>query len=254
MTKRTSSELKRLAREFLTGNYAVPILTTFLASILPGFCLSAFPFEQSNPLAAVSIIYFAAAFILHLLGRLLTTGVVRIHLLIAKKQPVSLMDLFWAFRHQPDRYLLGAILLDCVLLIPAVIFLPLPVFFIYSGRLNVRLSYLIFILCIVILLPIELYLNYTYCLIFLLFIEYPSYKVLEAFKISRSLMQGNRLRLLYIQLSFLGWCLLGLLSLGFGFLWISPYIQQTCVNLYLDITNGFSLSSHALGTHIDTSI
>ena len=48
-------------------------------------------------------------------------------------------------------------------------------------------------------------------------------------------MEGNKLRLLYLQLSFIGFYLLAVLSCGIGLLWLMPYMQQTTVSFYLDV-------------------
>ena len=53
------------------------------------------------------------------------------------------------------------------------------------------------------------------------------------------LMKGNRKRRFVLQLSLIGWQALGMCSAGIGFLWIQPYLTQTVVNFYLDLTDGF---------------
>jgi uncharacterized membrane protein len=48
-------------------------------------------------------------------------------------------------------------------------------------------------------------------------------------------MKGNKWRYFLLALSFLGWILLGILSLGIGFFWIIPYIETTTAAFYYDI-------------------
>lgn len=50
-------------------------------------------------------------------------------------------------------------------------------------------------------------------------------------------MHGNRLRLLYILLSFIGYGLLVLCSFGIASLWVVPYQAETLVIFYLDCTD-----------------
>ena len=45
----------------------------------------------------------------------------------------------------------------------------------------------------------------------------------EALKQSKKMMQGNKWKLVCLDLRFLGWFLLSILSLGIGFLWLIPY-------------------------------
>ena len=62
---------------------------------------------------------------------------------------------------------------------------------------------------------------------------------LEAFRTSARLMQGQKGRLFYIQLSFLGWMILCMLSCYIGYLWIGPYMSQVTVTFYLDVTGEY---------------
>jgi uncharacterized membrane protein len=45
-------------------------------------------------------------------------------------------------------------------------------------------------------------------------------------------MQGNMLRFLKLQLSFLGYALLCLLTFGIGLLWLIPYIHVSNAGFY----------------------
>ena len=50
------------------------------------------------------------------------------------------------------------------------------------------------------------------------------------------LIRGNILRIIYINVSFIGMLVLCVLSLGIGLLWVEPYYEQTFANLFLDAT------------------
>ncbi|WP_169922428.1 DUF975 family protein [Lactobacillus terrae] len=49
---------------------------------------------------------------------------------------------------------------------------------------------------------------------------------------SRKLMNGHKWEYFVLQLSFLGWFLLSILTLGIGFIWLTPYINATNANFY----------------------
>ncbi|WP_333603633.1 DUF975 family protein [Lactobacillus acetotolerans] len=49
---------------------------------------------------------------------------------------------------------------------------------------------------------------------------------------SRKLMDGHKMELFVFNLSFLGWFILGLITLGIGFLWLVPYYQTSRANFY----------------------
>ena len=45
----------------------------------------------------------------------------------------------------------------------------------------------------------------------------------EAICRSMEMMRGNKWKLFCLDLSFIGWFLLGILTLGIGLLWVEPY-------------------------------
>jgi uncharacterized membrane protein len=57
----------------------------------------------------------------------------------------------------------------------------------------------------------------------------------EAIKKSRVMMQGYKWKLFKLQLRFVGWALLCVLTLFVGFLWLVPYVQTTLAKFYDDI-------------------
>lgn len=68
-----------------------------------------------------------------------------------------------------------------------------------------------------------------YALALYLLLDHPQMKARESLKISRQIMKGNKGRLFYIYLSFIGLQILCMLSLGIGSLWVYPYQSQTLV-------------------------
>jgi uncharacterized membrane protein len=58
----------------------------------------------------------------------------------------------------------------------------------------------------------------------------------DAVKKSKLMMSGHKMKLFYLGLRFLGWFILGVLTLGIGFLWIMPYFYLTLVRFYEDIS------------------
>lgn len=54
----------------------------------------------------------------------------------------------------------------------------------------------------------------------------------EAITESRKLMDGHKAEYFILQLSFLGWLILGTITCGIGNLWVLPYIYTTNANYY----------------------
>jgi uncharacterized membrane protein len=54
----------------------------------------------------------------------------------------------------------------------------------------------------------------------------------EAITASRQVMDGHKAELFLLDLSFIGWFLLGAITLGIGYIWITPYYTETRANYY----------------------
>lgn len=248
MAKRNSAELKRLARQFLMGNYTLFILSALITLILPAALLSPFAANAAPGTLNFSMVtYYIAAFIISILSELLSAGVIHLHMQTARRQPVSLMDLFWTFRNRPDRFILAVILKALLVLPPAA---PLIIFSFTAADIHAVSSYVIFFALTLLFLIFAVMISLTYSLIYPLYMDHAELSVTEGFQLSRTLMHGNKKRLFTLYLSFLGWALPGILSLGVGMLWIRPYMTQTITNLYLDITNQLDPPPE----HIDATI
>jgi len=62
-----------------------------------------------------------------------------------------------------------------------------------------------------------------------------NYSLTDYITKSRQLMVGNKWRYFGLQLSFIGWWIIGLITLGIGFIWIYPYYKLTMANFYRDL-------------------
>ena len=55
---------------------------------------------------------------------------------------------------------------------------------------------------------------------------------LECISESKEMMNGHKMELFVLGLSFIGWVLLGIVTFFIGFIWITPYMQATFANFY----------------------
>lgn len=231
--KRTSAEIKQLARGNLVHRYGIPIAALVTTEAVTSALL--LPFSWN--LTAVSplrerMIYYVAVFIVSLIGVILAVGRLVIALRIARGQEYHFTDLFYGFKHHADRYILAELLLMAVLLLPAVLTAAI---IILSSMSRTVLQNVIIIGAVIVFLVVLLILSLQYALVFYILIDHPEWKLLEAFGTSRAWMKGNKGRLFYIYLSFIGWLLLVVLSFGIGSLWVTPYMVQTQTQFYLGI-------------------
>ena len=74
---------------------------------------------------------------------------------------------------------------------------------------------------------------YSYKMIPYILAENPEIPRREAFRLSVSMMRGNKWRAFVLDLSFVGWYMLTTLTVGvLGWLFVNPYIRSTEANLY----------------------
>jgi uncharacterized membrane protein len=72
----------------------------------------------------------------------------------------------------------------------------------------------------------------SYALTFFILRDNPDTGVLAAITQSRRMMHGHKMRYFLLQLSFIGWFLLCILSAGIGLLWLMPYVYLTNAHFY----------------------
>lgn len=74
---------------------------------------------------------------------------------------------------------------------------------------------------------------FSYRMVPYILADNPNIGALRAINLSRSMMNGNKWRMFVLDLSFIGWYLLGVLCLGIGVLFVNPYAYATEAELYL---------------------
>ncbi len=57
----------------------------------------------------------------------------------------------------------------------------------------------------------------------------------EALNRSKAMMEGHKMDLFVLGLSFIGWALLCGITFGIAYIWVGPYMQATLVNFYNDV-------------------
>ena len=65
--------------------------------------------------------------------------------------------------------------------------------------------------------------GYSYAMTPYILAENPDLTASEAISRSKEMMEGNRMDLFVLELTFIGWELLCILTLGIGNLWLGPY-------------------------------
>ena len=98
---------------------------------------------------------------------------------------------------------------------------------------------LIFVLIMLIAFPTlmigAIILDLAYSLVPFIIHDDPQIGVRDALKRSRMMMRGHKGQLFVLELTFIGWALLCMLTLGIGLLWLQPYMSTSLAHFYDDV-------------------
>lgn len=191
-------ELKNRAKESLKGKYGEAIkllLITFAISFATGFVIGFLNLDEDIAELISSIVSLAVA-------GLLGFGTVSFFLKISRNETVTYKELFskinMCFSYLAISLLVGLFtaLWSLLLIIPGII-----------AAIN-------------------------YSLVYFVKLDNPELGALEVLRKSKEMMNGHKWDFFVLILSFLGWGILGIFTLGILYLWLVPYIQVTYANFY----------------------
>lgn len=233
--KRPSKELKRIARDILNNRYRVPMGAFVAVSII--ITVIEMPFSlpiDRFPSVPQIVITLCAEFLILLVRQVFGAGITIIHLNMTRGRQFGIGDILLPFRNRTEQFFLAALLIALLFVICCSPFAACAVYCYASEKGTELLPVLLLTGLLSALLVILLFLNYSFTMFFL--VDNPQKGAVDALRSSRLMMKKNKLRLLYIVLSFLGWSFLVLCSFGIAALWVKPYQNQTFTSFYLDCT------------------
>ena len=77
--------------------------------------------------------------------------------------------------------------------------------------------------------------SYKYSMVNYIIAENPGISAREALAMSKEMMQGNKFRYFRLGLSFIGWSILVVLTMGIASIWVGPYMQASFAAFYKDV-------------------
>lgn len=77
--------------------------------------------------------------------------------------------------------------------------------------------------------------HYSYGMTYYIAKDHPELSSDDCIEESMKMMDGHKLDLFVLDLSFIGWALLCILTLGIGFLWLNPYIETSHAIFYKEL-------------------
>lgn len=75
----------------------------------------------------------------------------------------------------------------------------------------------------------------SYSMVFFVKLDNPDMGAMDVLRKSKQIMSGHKMDYFVLGLSFLGWAILGVFTLGILYLWLIPYMQVTYANFYNSI-------------------
>ncbi|MCL2838300.1 MAG: DUF975 family protein [Oscillospiraceae bacterium] len=250
------AELKAKAKSQIKGNIGIlfliylvyslifsavfaPFIAMMTAPIVNLFAITATPELASVGLADLGVWYwigFAGTMIVGLIAPAFMLGWTKIFLGLTNNQKPKVADLFSGFKSFGKAlwlYILWGFFIFLWTLpfhLPAIILLAvIPV--LNSQALVVVFAILGILLSIAALVMVVIKLL-AYWQSFYILAENPHMTARECLRESVSIMRGNKGKLFVLELSFIGWFLLGMITLGIAFIWIGPYFYTTLANFY----------------------
>lgn len=201
------SELKANAKESLKGKYADSIAIIIIMSIITSaliFIVSklfpvaridmfGYTFEQSNPIASILEFIISCLFLL---------GYHSFFLKTSRNEESSINDLWSKFN----------------------MFIPCVAVSILIGII-VGLGFILLIVPGIIL-------SLAYSMTYYIMLDNEEISIIEAMRQSRQMMAGHKAELFVLYLSFIGWAILGIFTLGILYFWLIPYVNVTVCNFY----------------------
>lgn len=189
----TNSELMDAAKARLKGQWGYVAVATLIYSIIIGSISNSFRITQHLEFALTLTIIVAGP---------ITLGYTIYIAKVVNKENAALEDLFSGFHHFLNSFLVYVISLIFVFLWTMLFIIP---GFIAAIR---------------------------YSMVYLIMKDNPEMKAMDAINESCRLMDGHKMDYFCLQLRFIGWVILCIMTLGIGFILLQPYVQATTTLFY----------------------
>lgn len=90
--------------------------------------------------------------------------------------------------------------------------------------------------CLLFVIP-GIIMNYSYSMAIFVLADNPGMTAREALRESKRIMKGHKWQLFCLNLSFVGWVLMSILTLGIGLIWVLPYANASYAAFYRNAKN-----------------
>lgn len=234
--RRTSAQLKQIARSRLSGKFGI-LIAAYLLYILIFGGMSMIT-AIVPPVSPVNIaINWGISFIISVFLSLFQAGLTYMMLNVCRFKVPQIGELLTAFKSHPDRFIVIAVIMQSINTVCQLPGMLLNLRQIQSETLSEIFIVLYGSSALVLLGSlIAIFITLPWALSYYLLLDNPELSAMDALKTSARLMKGNKGRYVYIYFSFFGWMLLSILSCYIGLLWIMPYMNVTLALFYMELT------------------
>ncbi|CEI73558.1 DUF975 family protein [Romboutsia hominis] len=230
----TRVELKQLSKSQLKGNWKTPVLVMLVYTIATMALSFMSEFSSSMGIYLISTIFliglaiwFSVGFANFFLRFSETDGKAKFDdLLVSKKSILKSLGLF-------------ALMFVIGIVLGIIIVFATSSMIVFSESVSTGMIVGALIVGVVLSIPIVI-LELALAMTPYIFVDKEELGLIDSIKLSIKMMKGNKWNLFVINLSFIGWALLCIITLGIGYLWLGPYIQLTITNFYIDLDNNFN--------------
>jgi len=266
--RKSISYYKEQAKERLLGNYGI-VVGSFVLIFALFYCLYSIMINAATGVSGVALVngidlkgidYLKSQMLQEGIGlivgsfyTLLLVGFFYIIKKISDRERAVISDLFYAFRTHPDKVLIMFFILSVVRIIaflPADIISYKYVDFDNFDNVNGQ-AFLAWIVALVIAGIVYLYVSISVTMCYFVYLYDSELTPIQCMLTSNRIMKGNKLRYLYLMLSFIGYWALGLLSCGIGILYMYPYMTMTRLNMYRDLAGIPEKTHDSMGMQTD---
>lgn len=250
MNRTSISDLKAKAKDQLLGNYGTAagsfalyfvIVYSVYMIVMSAMGVSFIGTRNGNEAVQSvlsEVITQLVTIAITALASTMSTGFIYVIRRISDEEAASVSDIFFVFRNHPDKVIIISLFMSVpqtILMIPSMIvsrFMYDPDGEALGVDGKMFMIYIILaVLALIISVIIDIYIGMAYQI----YIDDPEDGVMNMIKGSIGMMRGNAFRYFYLLLSFIGYALLVVLSLGVTILWVFPYQLMAITEFYKDL-------------------
>ena len=227
----SAAQLKAIAKERSLDKYGTLIAANVIIFAIQIIISGITTISSSGNLLIFVINQFISLIVSILLG-LLVSGKAYLYMNLVYSQTISASDIFFGLKQHPEK----AVAIQALfVIVDFLVSLPAALLLFFSGYNPSMNAYIAITVALIFGIAINIYVSLTYSQAFFLLHDFPDRSAKELLLTSRNLMNGNRLKLLYVNISFIPLYVLGVISLFIPLLWISVYRYATIAAFYQDL-------------------